>query len=435
MRKAEPEFMEGHIVTDSGFLEHHRLWIQDGRILSIEPISHPGLDENLFILPGWRDQHIHDLFGQQMAAHHPALLAERFHAVTQTLGRHGVTGVYLATFGDTVDNLETYCRAARQWMDSSANGRAGAKLLGIHLEGSFLNRECRGAQPAEHIWLPTEMDCGAILERLCQTGAVRLVNIVPDHGLPSLLLIQKARQLGLMVGSGHTKASATLLKQAYEEYGLQYLVHFTNGPTGQSFKPFGGGGAFEGGMNCPIVKELIPDGYHIDPRYVRDIIHRCEERWGEKQIIAVTDALTPLSDQLGSQEIQIGSTIAQIDPSRNALFTTAYRQPDGSRLPAPPGTLCGGIQLLDQIFENLLNLFTHEMEGYWLRHPALPFAQALGKASRLCSTNQALLEENTTTGILAPDHVADCIQARITKGPDRWKLQIQQVWVEGIAIL
>ncbi len=432
---ANAGILEGHIVTEEQILYHHALVIEQGKITDIRPLQ-KFTDDLPYILPGFRDQHVHDLPGQQMVPDHAVeAVTERFSRTMKALGRHGVTGVYIATFGDTVDNLVRYCTAARQWMEHPENGKQGARLLGINVEGSFINDECRGAQPAEYCLIPTRDDCIGALDRLHETGAVRFANIVPDYGEPSLATIRHARSLGIQVGSGHLKPPADLLTHAGEEAGISYMVHFTNGPTGQSFKPFGGGGAFEGAMNIPICKELIVDRAHIDERYVLDIIHRTEERWGIEKIIAVADALFPTPDQLPEREFSIGSTLARVSDDRRVLFTVAYRQPDGSTIPAPPNQLCGSILTMDQAFSNLVSLFTSGMTGHWYDHQALPLEKAICRASQLCSGNQARLEGSfVRTGSLTTGKDADLIVGRISSQGGEYQLTIEQVWVNGSPI-
>ncbi len=426
--------IHGHIVTENSVLRHHTLTIHNGKIQSILPREgsiQP--DSAPYILPGFRDQHVHDLAGQESARiHAPGELLDSFRAATRALGRHGVTRVWLATFGDSLDTLERYGQGARLWMDQAGNGRTGAKLEGIHIEGTFLNEDCRGAQPAEHILIPTRDDCLGALNSLKNTGSVRLVNIVPDYGEESLRFIHHARGLGMTVGAGHLNPPAALLRQAYEECGLQYMVHFTNGPTGQSFKPFGGGGAFEGALHLPIYKELILDLFHVDPRYVLDIIRRTEERWGTDKIIAVTDALYADPDYLPEGGFSIGSTIAAVDASGCYLRTLAYRRPDGTEIPAPPNTLCGSILTMDKAFINLVNLFTHPCTGHWYDHEPLPLEEALVKAARLCATNQAkLVGDYPEAGSLGVGQAADLVVGSIGRRQDEYVFSITQVWVEG----
>ena len=70
-------------------------------------------------------------------------------------------------------------------------------------------------------------------------GSIRYVNVVPEHGDQALDLISYLAEQNVLVGAGHTGATADMYKRAVSQ-GLRIAVHFTNGPTGSSFKPFRG---------------------------------------------------------------------------------------------------------------------------------------------------------------------------------------------------
>lgn len=432
----------GHIVTEDTLLENHYLTMDNGRIESISQNEPDGnfqkleIGEDCVILPGFRDPHTHDVNGQLASPHqNEDTIAERFGTVMRAYAANGVTAVYVATFGAPLEELERYCRGAKLWMDCEQNGNHGTRLLGINIEGSFINEECRGAQSAEYCFMPHRMDCIAAVDRLYQTGAVKMMNIVPDYGEASLAVIKYANDAGILVGSGHMKPEAQLLQRAYSECGLQYMVHFTNGPMGQSFKPFGGGNAFEGAMTTPIVKEMILDLTHIDGRYVLDMIKRNDERWGDEKIIAITDACFPLDDEVPDGEFQIGTTMARKDHEMNCLRAAAYIQPDGGTVPAPPNTLCGSIVKMNQVFANLVSLFTQEMEGIWYHHPAMKMEDAVVKAAKLCAANQSQLDGTyTVTGNLAAGKQADITVGKLNNTHNRFALDIYHTFIGGDSV-
>ena len=430
--------IKGSIITKNEYLQHHEIVINDSDIQSIaalDKIPESNGKETL-ILPGFRDQHIHDWVGQTMAeTHTEEELVERFGIVMQSLARDGVTGVYLATFGGPLEILERYCNAARKWMEHPDNGRSGAKLLGLHIEGTFLNVECRGAQPAEYCLIPQKDDCISALDRLYDTGSVKIINIVPDYGEPSLKLIRHASDMGLIVGAGHTKSTGELIRKAYEESGLKFMVHFTNGPTGQSFKPFDDGGAFEGAMDSPIHKELIVDRKHIDERYLLDIMRRTEQRWGFDKIIAVTDALFPNQQDIPEGEFKIGSTIASRDVTGNYLSAVAYMDQDGSRMASPSNTLCSSLLSMDHAFGNLVSIQTHPVQGLWFDHPAMPPEIAFVRAAKLCATHQAMLDDNChDAGSIKVGKKADLVVGSIKKKGDEYSFKVKETYVEGVKV-
>ncbi|MHC4695049.1 MAG: hypothetical protein ACYS67_20145, partial [Planctomycetota bacterium] len=98
----------------------------------------------------------------------------------------------------------------------------------------------------------------------------------------------------LVVGAGHCNATCEQIEEAIRA-GLKYFIHFTNGPTGGSYKPFHGGGAIEAILKSDeLYAEQILDGYHVNPAYVRDILRRK----GPDRIIGVTDCLFAAGSQV-----------------------------------------------------------------------------------------------------------------------------------------
>ncbi len=434
--------IRGNIVTEDAILPNFYLQIENSKIVYLSNTEPPGNIpcrdyESAYILSGFRDPHIHDIKGQLNA---PSLsidqIANRFQTVMHALAKRGVTGVYMATFGGAIEDLEQYCRGAYEWMINNDNGKTGTKLLGINIEGTFLNDECRGAQPAEYCMIPTRDDCIAALDRLHATGAVKMVNIVPDYDQPSLDTIKHAHGLGMSVGSGHTKCPADVLRDAFENYGLRYMVHLTNGPTGQSFKPFGGGGTFEGSLHIPIVKELVLDRFHVDERYILDIIKRSDELWGPEKVIAVTDSSFPISEEVPKEEFLIGTTVAKKDESGLFCRSLAYMQPDGSRIPAPYNTLCGSILAMDKAFGNVVTILVNPIRGHWFDHLGMPIQEAILKASQLCSANQAKLDGTFGhTGSITIGKDADLVVGTFNKKEGEYDFAVQSTFVGGHEIL
>jgi len=226
-----------------------------------------------------------------------------------------------------------------------------------------------------------------------------------------------------------------LIRKAYEESGLKFMVHFTNGPTGQSFKPFDDGGAFEGAMDSPIHKELIVDRKHIDERYLLDIMRRTEQRWGFDKIIAVTDALFPNQQDIPEGEFKIGSTIASRDVTGNYLSAVAYMDQDGSRMASPSNTLCSSLLSMDHAFGNLVSIQTHPVQGLWFDHPAMPPEIAFVRAAKLCATHQAMLDDNChDAGSIKVGKKADLVVGSIKKKGDEYSFKVKETYVEGVKV-
>ena len=416
----------GYLVTPRGVFKGN-LIIEDG---IIKDLATPHVEgevydvEGLYVLPGFREQHMHDMPGMTRYADKP----ERIGEVAGKLLKHGVTAFKLATVAMPFGDLLTYLDSCRKYFESQKDYE-GARFEGVFVEGTFINRECAGAQPPEYIVHPNELHARRMLDAILDTGVVKLINIVPDFGVE---LIRYAASRGVVVGCGHCKASARMLKEAFEA-GLRFIVHLTNGAMSQSFKPFEGGGAYEGALTLPIFIELIVDGYHIDFRYVSDIIERRIQKGRVHEIIAVTDRLFPSPEEAPEGAFQMFSVICR-KSGEDVLYTEGYLDNEGKLKKASPFTLCSSLLTMDKAFQNLLNLFTVKHSGYMIDADGRSLRDALNLASRFTSSNTAHLESLSNVGSLEKDNRADVTVVEIKGEPGKYRVKVRYVIVGGESV-
>jgi len=376
--------------------------------------------EGLFVLPGFREQHMHDMLGMMRYVDRP----ERVGEVARRLVEQGVTAFKLATVAMPLEELLTYLSTCKKYMERPVEG--GARFEGVFLEGTFINRACAGAQPPEYIIHPDEPRARKVLDEIIGSGAVKLINIVPDFGVE---LIEYASSKGLIVGCGHCKASARQLAEAVKA-GLRFIVHITNGGMGQSFKPFEGGGTYEGALELPVHVEIIVDGFHVDMRYVSDIIERRLQRGRMGEVIVVTDRLFPSPDEAPSGEFRMFSVVCR-KSEEEVLYTEGFYDEKDRFVKAPPYTLCGSLLTLPRAFENLVNLFTVYHSGFMIDVPARGLREAMWLASTFISSNQASLERRDDVGSLEPGKRADLTILSVNGEPGEYKVRVEATIVDG----
>ena len=414
----------GYLVTPRGVFRGN-LIIKDGIIkdLATPHVKGNVYDaEGLYVLPGFREQHMHDMPGMTRYADNP----ERIGEVARKLLKHGVTAFKLATVAMPFEDLLTYLDSCRKYFESQGDYAEGARFEGVFVEGTFINRECAGAQPPEYIVHPNEPNAREMLDAILDVGVVKLINIVPDFGVE---LISYAASRGVVVGCGHCKASARMLKEAFKA-GLRFIVHLTNGAMSQSFKPFEGGGAYEGALTLPISVELIVDGYHIDFRYISDIIERRVQKGRAHEIIAVTDRLFPSPEEAPEGAFRMFSVICR--KSRDeVLYTEGYLDNEGRLMRPPPFTLCGSLLTMDKAFQNLLNLFTVKHSGYMIDADGRSLEDALNLVSKFTSSNTAHLESLSDVGSLEKGKKADITVVEIKGDPGKYRIKVRYVIVGG----
>ena len=377
-------FENAFLVTPEAVLRSD-MTIRDGRIdLSASKSGDEEVInmEGKYVFPGFIDIHFHgynlfeftaglyDAKSESFDNSWPAY-ENGFDRLRETLAGFGVTDFYVGTWASEIENLKTCYGHLHKYLSENKEGVKGARLLGGLLEGSFINPQMAGAQNPDFVLEQRRENFDAIEDK----GAIKLVNAVADFGRGSCELIEYLTSKGIVVGAGHTNATCEQLEAAVKA-GLKYFIHFTNGPTGGSYKSFNGGGAIEAVLkNDELYAELILDGYHVNPAYVRDILNRK----GVERILAVTDSLFVTGSAL--KNFVVSGIPGRVSDDGEYICVVGK-----------PKTLCSSNLTMNRAFRNLLNWLTSEMEGIWNRnHSAMDFERALVDVSKICSTNSAAL--------------------------------------------
>lgn len=413
--------------------------IENGRIAGIGRLRKAGgatviHADGLVALPGFVDLHVHGGAGFEFCAgqydprrkrfdRSATAFRKLFPLLMKRFARTGVTRALLATFAAPIKTLEAALVRLADYAESDANGRDGARLEGAFLEAPFIkNAAYAGAQNPRN-FLPPSLE---VYERLrhAARGHIRYVNVVPEYGASAERLIRRLTRDDVLVGLGHSFCDADQVARC-ERLGLRVAVHFLNGPTGTSFKPFHGGNVLEAVLRSDAMyAEIIGDGRHVAPPYVMDVVRRK----GTRRVVAVTDASFAAGMQ-GLTEFRLGGRAGKVHKSGQYLHTKR-----------DPMTLFGSMLDMATAFSNLLSWFTKDMAGVWYRrHPARKLERALVETSRMCSTTPARLlgpgAGGRGTGVLARGKTADIVLADLRGSPGNWKLKVKQTFVEGRPVL
>ena len=319
------------------------------------------LDHSRHLLsPGFIDVHIHGAMGRDVMEG----TTEALEAISRFLAAHGTTSFLATTVtASPIATLQAVEALGRQ-VDRPL---PGARLLGLHLEGPFINPEKRGAHSARHIRPPSTL----ILEQLLARSGhrVKLITLAPEvEG--SLELIRFARSRGVVVSLGHSNATLEETMAAVD-LGAGNATHLFNAMRSFSHRDPGILGAV---LTTPRIRaELIADGVHVSPAAV-DLCLRCK---GAGRILLISDAVSAT----GMPEGQYRLADMEITLSEGVCRT-------------PDGTLAGSILTQDQALRNMVRwsgLPVHTVLGMLTRNPAQSLGIASGK------------------GTLAPGHDADMV--------------------------
>lgn len=272
---------------------------------------------------------------------------EAIRAIGRAHRAFGTTG-FLVTF--ITDSAEQMAAAVAATRDALAAGVPG--LLGLHLEGPFLNPAKRGIHDARFVRTPNQGDLALLAE--LPVGRT-LVTLAPELAPPAL--IERLVSAGVIVAAGHTDAGYEQAMDGFRR-GIAGVTHLFNAMTPLASRAPGMVGAALD--HRPAWCGLIVDGHHVHPAALRAAI-AAKPRG---TMILVTDAMPPAAG--GPASFDLGGR-----PIRA----------EGGRLIGEDGTLAGADLDMARAVVNAVRLLGLDAEEA-LRMASLYPARALGLADR-----------------------------------------------------
>lgn len=302
--------LEGTILTPGG-------WVA-GRVLfaaRIEAVEGEATDrpEPPYILPGFVDAHVHGGGGADMMEGAEAIrIAARLHA------RHGTTSLCPTSMTAPVAGIEAFLDALAEVMADPP--RDGARILGAHLEGPFLNPGKLGAQPPFAI----PPDAG-LLRDWAARAPVRVVTFAPELA-GAADLHDALDALGIRGQIGHSLCDYATARDALARGAG--VTHLFNAMSGMSHRGNGLCGAAFAHAGCA---EIIPDLIHVEAGAI------LAARRAIPKLHGVTDATAG----------------AGMPDGRYRLGAQEIVKADGA-MRLSDGTLAGSALTMDQALRNLV---------------------------------------------------------------------------------
>jgi len=287
--------INGRILGDDGLISDRCVLIEHGRILDVvsgndsrcERAAKRDLHGQL-LLPGFIDTQVN---GGGGVLFNDAPSVQVIRDIANAHRKFGTTGMLPTLISADLDVVARAIEAVQAALEAGVPG-----VLGIHIEGPFLNVERKGVHDPAKL---RELDRGAIGLLSSLRGGHTLVTLAPEMTTPDL--IEQLARTGVVVSAGHTNAKyqdiATALKHGVT--GFTHLFNAMSQLTGR--EPGVVGAALDDQDSwCGI----IVDGEHTDPVVLR-IALRCKRH---DRFMLVTDAMPSVGTQNASFVLQ-GRTI------------------------------------------------------------------------------------------------------------------------------
>jgi N-acetylglucosamine-6-phosphate deacetylase len=318
------------IITEDKILEEYSLVMGNG---IIERITKSEINdksdyivingEGKYLSPGFIDIHNHGNSGFDTMDATPEALAEmsRFHL------KNGVTGFCATTMTSSHKGIAVSIKNAVNSLEKGVC--AGARLLGMYIEGPYFCIAKKGAQPSEHIKDPNIAEIREFIK--LGNGIIKFIALAPElEG--ALEAISLLRSKGIVVSAGHSNAT-------YEEtlrginMGITEVTHLYNGQRSFNHRETGiiGAALLDDRVYC----EMICDGIHVSPEAMRIAV----KMKGRDRIVLISDAMRAAG--LKDGEYDLGGQTVTV-------------KGDEARL--SDGTLAGSTLTLNKAVKNMVRL-------------------------------------------------------------------------------
>jgi len=284
---------DARIVLRDGIVEDGTILIEDEHIVAVgdahtdaESLSLSGLT----VLPGFIDVHIHGAVGVDVME----ASADGLNEVSAYLATQGVTGWLATLVPGSDENYASVSAAVGQAMNDSR----GARVLGIHYEGPFVNSAQCGALHTEYFKTyssPKDLDALPVPE-----NSVRMITMAPEvEG--GVELVRELNRRGWLISIGHTRAELQVRDDACAA-GARHMTHFMNAMAPLHHRS---PGPIAWGLSRDEVTfDLIADGVHIHP-FMLNLLMKTK---GASGISLISDAIAATGKGDGDYQIW-GETI------------------------------------------------------------------------------------------------------------------------------
>ncbi|MGM0865705.1 MAG: N-acetylglucosamine-6-phosphate deacetylase [Bacillota bacterium] len=277
--------LDGNIYAEDTVYEKGFIKIENGKITEMgdrsqltdsEEYKVISLPHGYSVVPGMIDIHIHGVNGSDtMDATREAL-----DTMTGTLPKEGTTSFLATTMTEASGAIEKALKATADYMSNHQRG-GQAEILGLHLEGPFINPDKAGAQPLNRIQKPN-VEVFKNWHALSGEN-IKLVTLAPELD-DEYELTRYLKENGIVASVGHSSATYDQVGKAIDA-GLSHVTHLFNQMSGLHHREPGIVGASF--LRKELMVELISDGIHVRP----EVVQLAFDQITDERLILITDSM------------------------------------------------------------------------------------------------------------------------------------------------
>jgi len=272
-----------------------------------------------YVSAGFIDLHIHGSGGADVMDATP----EALEILSKTLPQTGTTS-FLAT---TMTMSPTDIDNALQNIQQHSKAVTGANILGVHLEGPFINRAKHGAQDKLYV---QQANLSLIVNYMDE---IKMITLAPEEeGSESFIQYLSEKHSNIILSIGHSNASYAKSKQCFT-WGISHATHLFNAMNAYHHREPGIVGAvFDSNVTCDIIADLV----HTHPSTLELV-----QKMKKDKLILITDAMRAGCMKCGTYDL--GGRRVDVSKGKAIL---------------EDGTLAGSVLKMNEAMYNMLTYTT-----------------------------------------------------------------------------
>ncbi len=275
------QIINARILTPQGWLKDGSVVIRDNKILGVtnSDLAIVGAEifdaKGMYVVPGGVEIHVHGGGGRDFMEG----TEDAFKVAVAAHMKHGTTSIFPTLSSSTVPMIEAAAETCTKLMEDP-----NSPILGLHLEGHYLNLKMAGGQLPENIKDPDPKEYIPIVEKW---SCLKRWDAAPE--LPGAVQFGKyISSKGILASVAHTQAEYDDIHAAYEA-GYTHATHFYNAMPGfHKRREYKYEGTVESiYLHDDMTVEVVADGIHVPPAILR-LVYKIK---GVERTCAITDAL------------------------------------------------------------------------------------------------------------------------------------------------
>lgn len=319
------------IYSEGQLIQNGYIKIIDEKIAEVDLLTNLENEEEFTIIdvpstykavPGFIDVHIHGVNGADVMD----ATKEALDTMSSTLPKEGTTSFLATTMTQDTKEIEKALANVGEYLQGKQE-TGKAEIVGVHLEGPFVNPDKAGAQPLKHIIDP---DLPLLKKwELLTNNMIKLVTLAPERP-GGLEMVNYLSTHGIVASIGHSDATFEEVNKAIES-GANHVTHLYNQMSGLHHREPGVVGSVF--LHDELKAEIIVDGVHVRPEMV-DLAYKIKRKDG---LLLITDSMRAKCLKNGEYDLGGQDVIVK----------------DGKAVLAD-GTLAGSILKLGTALQNII---------------------------------------------------------------------------------